>query len=155
MKTNCLLLPHSWQIGGWIAFALWLVFAGVRLLLLYADYNVSDIPLFLRVLLMMLWELLPYLSIMLICISREKQEDEYVQHIRALSVFSLALFLLLLGMLSYGTERLIDFWGWPNVSYWLTWLRTYFSLTPVAAILYLLIFKGLLFYNWIKSRVNG
>ena len=155
MKTKSLLLPHSWQIGGWIAFALWLVFAGVRLLLLYADYNVSDIPLFLRVLLMMLWELLPYLSIMLICISREKQEDEYVQHIRALSVFSLALFLLLLGMLSYGTERLIDFCGWPNVSYWLTWSRTYFSLTPVAAILYLLIFKGLLFYNWIKSRVNG
>ena len=155
MKTNSLLLPHSWQIGGWIAFALWLVFAGVRLLLFYADYNVSDIPLFLRVLLMMLWELLPYLSIMLICISREKQEDEYVQHIRALSVFSLALFLLLLGMLSYGTERLIDFLGWPNVSYWLTWSRTYFSLTPVAAILYLLIFKGVLFYNWIKSRVNG
>ena len=111
MKTNNLLLPHSWQIGGWIAFVLWLVFAGVRLLLFYADYNVSDIPLFLRVLLMMLWELLPYLSIMLICISREKQEDEYVQHIRALSVFSLALFLLLLGMLSYGTARLIDYWG--------------------------------------------
>lgn len=155
MKTNNLLLPHSWQIGGWIAFVLWLVFAGGRLLLFYADYNVSDIPLFLRVLLMMLWELLPYLSIMLICISREKQEDEYVQHIRALSVFSLALFLLLLGMLSYGTERLIDYWGWPNVSYWLTWSRTYFSLTPVAAILYLLIFKGLLFYNWIKSRANG
>ena len=155
MKTNSLLLPHSWQIGGWIAFALWLVFAGVRLLLFDADYNVSDSPLFLRVLLMMLWELLPYLSIMLICISREKQEDEYVQHIRALSVFSLALFLLLLGMLSYGTERLIDYWGWPNVSYWLTWSRTYFSLTPVAAILYLLIFKGLLFYNWIKSRANG
>ena len=136
MKTNNLLLPHSWQIGGWIAFVLWLVFAGVRLLLFYADYNVSDIPLFLRVLLMMLWELLPYLSIMLICISREKQEDEYVQHIRALSVFSLALFLLLLGMLSYGTERLGAYWGWPNVSYWLTWSRTYFSLTPVAAILY-------------------
>ena len=155
MKTNNLLLPHSWQIGGWIAFVLWLVFAGVRLLLFYADYNVSDIPLFLRVSLMMLCELLPYLSIMLICISREKQEDEYVQHIRALSVFSLALFLLLLGMLSYGTERLIDYWGWPNVSYWLTWSRTYFSLTPVAAILYLLIFKGLLFYNWIKSRANG
>ena len=155
MKTNNLLLPHSWQIGGWIAFVLWLVFAGVRLLLFYADYNVSDIPLFLRVLLMMLWELLPYLSIMLICISREKQEDEYVQHIRALSVFSLALFLLLLGMLSYGTWRLIGYWGWPNVSYWLTWSRTYFSLTPVAAILYLLIFKGLLFYNWIKSRANG
>ena len=155
MKTNNLLLPHSWQIGGWIAFVLWLVFAGVRLLLFYADYIVSDIPLFLWVLLMMLWELLPYLSIMLICISREKQEDEYVQHIRALSVFSLALFLLLLGMLSYGTERLIDYWGWPNVSYWLTWSRTYFSLTPVAAILYLLIFKGLLFYNWIKSRDNG
>ena len=155
MKTNNLLLPHSWQIGGWIAFVLWLVFAGVRLLLFYADYNVSDIPLFLRVSLMMLCELLPYLSIMLICISREKQEDEYVQHIRALSVFSLALFLLRLGMLSYGTERLIDYWGWPNVSYWLTWSRTYFSLTPVAAILYLLIFKGLLFYNWIKSRANG
>ena len=155
MKTNNLLLPHSWQIGGWIAFVLWLVFAGVRLLLFYADYNVSDIPLFLRVLLMMLWELLPYLSIMLICISREKQEDEYVQHIRALSVFSLALFLLLLGMLSYGTERLIDYWGWPNVSYWLTWSRTYFSLTPVAAILYLLIFKGLLLYHWLKSRDNG
>ena len=134
---------------------LWLVFAGVRLLLFYADYNVSDIPLFLRVLLMMLWELLPYLSIMLICISREKQEDEYVQHIRALSVFSLALFLLLLEMLSYGTERLIDYWGWPNVSYWLTWSRTYFSLTPVVAILYLLIFKGLLLYNWLKSRDNG
>ena len=155
MKTNNLLLPHSWQIGGWIAFVLWLVFAGVRLLLFYADYNVSDIPLFLRVLLMMLWELLPYLSIMLICFSRVKLLFVFVQHIRALSVFRLALFLLLLGMLSYGTERLIDYWGWPNVSYWLTWSRTYFSLTPVAAILYLLIFKGLLFYNWIKSRANG
>jgi len=78
-----------------------------------------------------------------------------VQHIRALSVFSLALFLLLLGMLSYGTERLIDYWGWPNVSYWLTWSRGYFSLTPVAAILYIIIFKSMLLYNWVKSRANG
>ena len=155
MKTNNLLLPHSWQIGGWIAFVLWLVFAGVRLLLFYADYNVAAPPPLLRVVLILLWELLPYLSIMLVCISREKHEDEYVQHLRALSVFCLVLFLLVLGMLSYGTERLGAYWGWQEVTHCLAWSRCYFTQTPVAAISYLLIFKGLLLYNWLKSRANG
>ena len=54
MKTNNLLLPHSWQIGGWIAFALWLVFAGVRVLLFYADYDFAAAPPLLRVVLILI-----------------------------------------------------------------------------------------------------
>ena len=155
MKTNSFLLPYSWQVAGWVMMAAWLVFAGVRLLLYYAGCEIGSEHMFVRVLLAILWELPPYLSIMLICISREKLEDEYVQHVRALSVFSLALFLLSLGMLSFAFERLLDWWGLPRVSYWLTLSRGYFSLTPVAAILYIIIFKSMLLYNWVKSRANG
>lgn len=156
MKTRNLLLPHSCQIAGWALWGLWLVMALVHIFVLKGNRDFyNGFPHFLILIYGIFGEVAPYLAIILLCLSREKTEDEYVHYIRSVSVFSLALFLLVTGLFSFAFERLFCGWGLSEVSAFTVWLRTYFSLTPVAAILYLLIFKGLLFYNWIKSRVNG
>lgn len=154
MKTNSLLLPHSWQIGGWIALALWLCFASIHLTL-FGRVDLDNVSSPLKVEYVALCELMPYFSMILICLSREKTEDEFVQHIRAVSVFSVVLFLLVLGMLATGCERFFANLGFSEMAKNFLMPRAFLSSHMVAAFLYLLIFKSLLFYNWLKCRSNG
>ena len=94
---HSMLLPHKYKKAGWIMLIVSFVVIVTYIVAtrihfsLKADYTMQDIfnPI-VRIL-----PLLPYLSIFLICLSREEQEDEFISHIRIrLLAFFAILFVL-------------------------------------------------------------
>ncbi|MCI6619320.1 MAG: hypothetical protein MSD82_10745 [Prevotella sp.] len=151
MRTKTLLLPHAWQVGGWIAFGFWLLLFVVFRLLICLDVPFTW-PQSVQWIVLTVAGLMPYMALVSICLSQERVEDEYVHHIRSVSIFCVAVFVLLLGMLSLGFERLTGYWGFAGVRDAIVWLRDYFTQAPVMVVLYIVVFKGLLWTNWMRSR---
>lgn len=102
-----LLLPHKCKKIGWImliaSFAIIVTYIIVTRInfTLKADFTMEDVfnPI-VRIL-----PLLPYISIFLICLSREEQEDEFISHIR---IRLLAFFAILFVLASFFNRE--NFW---------------------------------------------
>lgn len=102
-----MLLPHKYKKAGWIMLIVSFVVIVTYIVAtrihfsLKEDYTMQDIfnPI-VRIL-----PLLPYLSIFLICLSREEQEDEFISHIR---IRLLAFFAILFVLASFFNRE--NFW---------------------------------------------
>lgn len=98
---------------------------------------------------------LPLISIMLICLSREKIEDEYISHIRGRAVFIVVLIGFIASMITHAARasavRLYDPDTVGSVSACAWWFTNALPLS----FLYILIFKGSLLINWLKTHGNG
>lgn len=156
MEKKSLLLPHCWQVIGW-----WLLVAFVLLVSIIATiaYCRSDGAMEVAEETKQLYALglyfIPYVSLMLICLSREKVEDEYISHIRGRATFIVVIFgfvasLLISAFANYAVHMLN-----PDIVGQFLMYAQWFRNTAVLAIVYLLIFKGTLFVNKLKARGDG
>lgn len=156
MEKKSFLLPHCCQIIGWWLLGLFAVLCITFAVISYnAGAGAAELDDFTRNLYALGFYFLPYVALLLICLSREKEEDEYISFIRSRSVFIVVVFgfvaALLIGAFAQYSVRMMsaDFVG--RFMMYARW----FSNTVVLAIVYLLIFKGTLFVNKLKSRGNG
>ena len=153
METKSYLLPYICQKVGWWLFRVSLVLIACLLILEVSDaVNNVNIPDWMSETTVWLSFAIPYSSIALICLSREKVEDEYISSIRSRSVFIVVVYAFIaslfrsfcyqVGVLLYGAS----FVG--IVAFFSQWLIHPFIL----AIVFQIIFKGTLIINKIKAR---
>lgn len=94
----------------------------------------------------------PLFSLMLVCISQEKEEDEYIQSLRTRALFIVVVYAfvvnMIAGSLSHTLLRFLPLTSYAtlhNIIYVCTNI-------PFMSVVYLAIFKGTLFINQIKAR---
>lgn len=98
---------------------------------------------------------IPFVALILICLSREKNEDEYIASLRARSVIPVVIVGFVAAMISNAYMciggRLYD------VSHVGTFMMVsrWFNSPLVLGLVFPLIFKGTLFINWLKTRNDG
>lgn len=111
----------------------------------------AEAPLWLSYTLLVVYSSLPAVATFLICLSREKHEDEYIEYIRARSVFIItAVFFSLLLVDASLTNVVSRIWNRIPFGYGMVfWVYTNPYLIPI---FYIVIFKGALFINRIKTR---
>ena len=149
------LFPHWCQKAGW-----WIaagIVGGLVLLLILSSMNpgnVVEAPQWAQSLLKILL-FFPSIALMLICLSKEKNEDEYIGHIRARSVFVVVLIAFIAEMISVPITRIGVLWYSPDFVGTYTAFSGIFTSPVILTIIYLIIFKGTLFANWLKTRNDG
>lgn len=151
MEKKSFLLPHVCQKIGLALLVLFILFV---LLEVFANGNTIEIPDWMTTPLAWTFYALPSVSVMLICLSREKIEDEYISHIRGRAVFIVVIIAFIASMITNAftlNAALYDPFTISTVSAY-AWLFT--NALPIS-LLYILIFKGTLFINWLKTRGNG
>lgn len=98
---------------------------------------------------------IPFVALILICLSREKKEDEYIASLRVRSVIPVVLVGFVAAMISNAYMciggRLYDV---PHVGTFMMVSR-WFTSPLVLGLVFPLIFKGTLFINWLKTRNDG
>lgn len=160
MKNNSVLLSHKWNKVGWIIIGIELLYFAIELILrlggghlfpFYRDevgfwYTVY------RIIMPFIFITIPYLALMLVCISKEKNEDEYIQHLRSKSVFLIVFFLFILNTLKFASQNVLYALKEYELYYYIDWCNGYFHQMPVAACLYIMLFKGMIYYNKKKSE---
>lgn len=134
------LLPHKWQIVGG-----WLLIAYVIGDILFVFNQISAIC---GIYPMMMWIVL-YIAIMLLCLSKEKNDDEYIRSLRsrlAIIVIALAFIVSIIGLT-------LDLYATHYARNLITWrcnLLVYFISNPVFyGIFYIVALK---FNLWIINR---
>lgn len=150
MNKKSYLLPHACQKAGW-----WMLLASLVFGLIYVAKetgNVEDILLDAPAILMFLATGLPFLALMMICISQEKEEDEYIQSLRTRTVFIVVVYDFVVNMIVMSLTNVLvhhipfdEFAAFHYVTSMCTNL-------PLLIVIYLVIFKGSLFINQIKMR---
>lgn len=95
---------------------------------------------------------LPFLSLILLCISKEKEEDEYIQSLRAKSLFIVVVYAFIVNMIAISLSRYIMFHC--SMDTYASLNRIIYNCTniPLMAVLYIAIFKGSLLINRFKIR---
>ena len=156
MEKKSLLLPHYCQIIGW-----WLLAAFVLMGVTFAiiSYFRSDEAMVVAEETIELCVLglyfMPYVALMLICLSREKVEDEYISFIRGRATFIVVIFGFVASMLIKAFANYAVRMFEPSIYGQFLMYAQWFCNTAVLAIVYLLIFKGTLFINKLKTRSDG
>ena len=152
MKKKTYLLPHIYQkIGWWLAGA---SLAGWLLFFVSASLSSTITIGTVYNILMSVLPFLPSVALILICLSQEKQEDEYIQNIRARSVFMVVVFAFIVKMLFFNATQFIVSFCPLEIYGRLSCLQLFTSVL-VLAFLYLVIFKGSIYIDYIKSKRNG
>lgn len=150
MNKKSYLLPHACQKAGW-----WMLLASVVCLLILLALDVAGVRLnwgYAGPIMGILSTFLPLFSLMLVCISQEKEEDEYIQSLRARAVFIVVVYTFIINMISDSLSHTLIH-TLPFVTYG-TLREIIYACTnvPLMAVIYLVIFKGTLLINQIKSR---
>ncbi len=152
MKKKSYLFPHIYQKIGW-----WLVgasLAGWLLMAVSASFSSTITIGTVYNILMSVLTFLPSVALILICLSQEKQEDEYIQNIRARSVFMVVVFAFVFKMLYFSASQFFIMFCPLEIYGRLSYLQLFTS-GLVLAFLYLVIFKGSIYIDYIKSKRNG
>ncbi|MDO4823556.1 MAG: hypothetical protein Q4A08_05255 [Bacteroidales bacterium] len=141
------LFPHWCQKTGWWILATLVI----CIILVLAFDNVIELSDWIEAALFSTPSFLS-LALFLICLSQEKQEDEYIAHIRTRSVFTIVIIIFLISLADFPV-RIIG-GRMFSVSQMGTYYMysSYFKSPIILTLLYLLIFKGTLFANKIKAR---
>lgn len=150
------LLPYKYQKLGWKLICIFIGLLSLHLILyLGFSIRITDAPQPVPWILFLFARVFPYLALALICLSKEKNEDEFVQYIRGKVIWFIVVTLLVLGMFNLATEEIFPMWGLGNFHHSIVWWDRYLKLTPVTTTIYIILFKGMLFYNNYKSRKSG
>lgn len=144
------LFPHWCQKTGWWILATLVILGFLTLVLASMNFDFPDwmeglfysVPFF------------PSLALFLICLSQEKQEDEYIAHIRARSVLTIITIAFVISLINFPI-RLIGarIWSPTQMGTYLMYVQ-YITNPITLTLIYLIVFKGSLFINWSKTR-NG
>lgn len=152
MKQKKLLLPHSFQNFGWIM----LLLSGILLLATNNFQLVKEgITIFsfdFTPLIILLTTSLPIICIMLICISKEKHEDEYINNLRSRYIMCIVLFYFLAGMIQVALSRYEIIYQvgqfYQQTTSILRGINNVYSLS----LIYLILFKGTLLINSFNAK---
>ena len=94
---------------------------------------------------------IPFLSLVMVCVSQEKVEDEYIQSLRARAVLAVVVYAFVVNMVAISFNRVFLFYlpletcaAMHNITYLCTNV-------PLMALIYLVIFKGSLLINRLKA----
>ena len=151
-----LLLPNSCRKAGWYVFIISLVVIAA-IVILNAKLGHSDELYENHTTLLRLMILIPYIALVFICLSREKQEDEFIRLIRVRILIYFAIFYLVTGIiygLSENLWQLYQFRTMNNRAYvaqlfvLIMRLLSWFSLL---AVVYSQVLKKVLAKNTIES----
>lgn len=152
MEKKSFLLPYVCQKIGLALLVLFILFV---LLEVFANGNTIEIPDWMTTPLAWTLYTLPAISIMLICLSKEKNEDEYICYIRGRVVFIVAAIGFIASMITHvftiGAAQLYGPFAVGSIFSYAWWFTNALPLS----LLYILIFKATLFINWLKTRGNG
>ena len=150
MNKKSYLLPHACQKAGWWMLLASLAFAVIYVLIEAGNFydTLAEAP----AILMFLATGLPFLSLMMICISQEKEEDEYIQSLRTRTVFIVVVYDFVVNMIVMSLTNVLvhhipfdEFAAFHYVTSMCTNL-------PLLIVIYLLIFNGTLLFNRIKMH---
>lgn len=153
MKKS-LLFPYCYQKTGWHLLLLWLTWIAINFILRILHVSVPEYPLWIYDVLLVIYSFLPTVATLMICLSKEKNEDEYIGYIRARSVFFMVIIFFSTLLINVSLTNVgLHICGWSPHGYLMfSWLYT----NPfIITIFYIIIFKGSLLVNWLKTRNDG
>lgn len=159
MEKNNYLLPYSCQKLGWYMLCAsligYIIFGLFEIAGYLLNWGATEIPQVASHVMVFLVTCLPFLSLIFICLSQEKDEDEYIQSLRSKSLFLVAAYAFIIQMISISLDQFLvayipieSFGQLKSIIYYCTNI-------PLMAVTYLLLFKGTLFVNNIRSKNDG
>lgn len=154
--NKSLLLPNSCRKAGWYVFIISLVVIAA-IVILNAKLGHSDELYENHTTLLRLMILIPYIALVFICLSREKQEDEFIRLIRVRILIFFAIFYLVAGIiygLSENLWQLYQFRTMNNRAYvaqLFVLIMRLLSWFPLLAVVYSQVLKKVLAKNTIES----
>jgi hypothetical protein len=154
--NKSLLLPNSCRKAGWYVFIISLVVIAA-IVILNAKLGHSDELYENHTTLLRLMILIPYIALVFICLSREKQEDEFIRLIRVRILIYFAIFYLVAGIiygLSENLWQLYQFRTMNNRAYvaqLFVLIMRLLSWFPLLAVVYSQVLKKVLAKNTIES----
>lgn len=154
--NKSLLLPNSCRKTGWYVFIISLVVIAA-IVILNAKLGHSDELYEKHSTLLRLMILIPYIALIFICLSREKQEDEFIRLIRVRILIFFAIFYLVVGMISGLSENLWQLYQFRTmnnrayVAQLFVLIMRLLSWFPLLAVVYSQVLKKVLAKNTIES----
>lgn len=154
MKKS-LLFPYRVQKIGWLLLLCWIAWIVLVISMRLLHVSPPECPTWIGTAAFVIYSFLPTIATLMVCLSKEKNEDEYIEYIRGRSVFFMVVLFFSTLLLNVSLTNVgLRLWNWsPGNGYlMLSWLYT----NPfIITLLYILIFKGSLFIDWLKTRNDG
>lgn len=154
--SKSLLLPNSCRKTGWYLFIASMVVIAAIIILNLISGHIHELYEN-HTTLLRLMILIPYMALVLICLSREKQEDEFIRLIRVRILISFAILyviILIVGNLSENLLRLYQFRTGKDDQYvaiFFALIMRLLSWFPLMAPVYALVLRRVLAKNTIES----
>ena len=154
--NKSLLLPNSCRKAGWYVFIISLVVIAA-IVILNAKLGHSDELYENHTTLLRLMILIPYIALVFICLSREKQEDEFIRLIRVRILIYFAIFYLVAGIIYGLSENLWQLYQFRTgkddqyVAMFFALIMRLLSWFPLMAPVYALVLRRVLAKNTIES----
>lgn len=138
------LLPHKYQIAGWWLIAIAVLF-GVAIVIGNINGWLKNVPTLLAC-------IPAFAGILLICLSREKVDDEYISALRGRIVCMLVVVAFVARILHATLTVLGITYGWTAFYIWIVYVIALFYQPILLAAMYIIILKSTLFIQ--NYRIN-
>ena len=159
MEKKSYLLPHSWQKIGWwllgasaVGVSILIVFEIIGRLKNWGEVVIPELP---SLIMVTLVTCVPFLGLLLICLSQEKQEDEFIQCLRSRPLFIVVVYAFVIQMISISLDQFLMAYIPTETLGQLKSIIHYCTNIPLMAVFYLAIFKGMMFVNYLRSKKDG
>lgn len=155
MKQKKLLLPHSFQNFGWIMFLL----SGIFILAInhfqLIKKSITIFSIDFTPLIVLLATSLPILCIMIICISKEKHEDEYIRSLRSRYILWIVVFYFLTEMVQLAFSRYAIMYQVGQFYQKMISILEGINNVYTLSLVYLVLFKGTMLINSLNAHKDG
>ncbi|MDD2595384.1 MAG: hypothetical protein PHD11_06155 [Bacteroidales bacterium] len=154
-KHKSFLLPHHFQIVGWILFTIVLLW-GVFVMATWQDIDLNKFFIVDKWFLFVMYTFL-FLAAGLVGLSREKQEDEYISNIRASSL-AITAYITIIWFVVYSIfDSMVSQFGkgidvFQSTEQWALFRLHYNPQVLYSFLLYIIIFKSRLIINRWRVR---
>lgn len=155
MKQKKLLLPHSFQNFGWIMFLLSGIFILATNHFQLIKESIAIFSIDLTPLIVLLTTSLPILCIMIICISQEKHEDEYIKALRSQYILCIVVFYFLTEMIQLAFSRYAIMYQVEPFYQKMISILGGINNVYTLSLAYLVLFKGTMLINSLKAQKDG
>lgn len=159
MEKNNYLLPYIFQKLGWwmmcVSLVGFIIFGCFEIIGHYLDWGPTEIPQIASHIMVFLVTCLPFIGLTFICLSQEKDEDEYIRSLRSRALLFVVVYAFIIQMISISLDQfLIAYVSTENFGH-IKSIIHYCTNIPLMAIIYLMIFKGSMFINYMRSQKDG
>ena len=151
-----ILLPNNYKKVGWYLLIVSMVMIAA-IVILNAVFGHSDELYEKHSTLLRMMILIPYIALIFICLSKEKQEDEFIRLIRVRILIHFAIFYLSVGMVGGLSENLFQIYQFrtmnqdTNAAMIFLLIMRLLSWFPLLAVVYALVLRKVLYKNLKES----